>query len=283
MKYLIVSADDFGLSRSLNEGIIKALREGIVTFLNIMPAGEAFDDALKLAREAKVEEIGAHLALTGTAPLTDPRKIPSLVTEEGTFHKDHNRFFLNLFLRKIGREHIYIELKSQLDRLVETGLRLTNLSSHENIHMMPEILDIFVKLAGEYNIPSIRYPHKERLIPPLSIKKIYKSLILAYLENSMDKILKESGIAYTDNFLGFFDAGNLQEETVIRMLESLEEGTTELVCHPGFLSPEVLDRCIFHLRCETDLASLTSRHVKKIIKEKDIELVTYREFLSIKK
>lgn len=283
MKYLIVSADDFGLSRSINEGIVKAYKDGIVTSLNFMPAGRAFASALDLARDIELQEGGAHLTLTETSPVIEPGRIPTLVTGDGSFRKSYLQFFLKAFIDKIDRDEIYLELKAQIDRLKNAGIRITSLSGHEHIQMMPDILDIFIKLAKEYDIPSIRYPHGERLILPLGLKKLYRKLVLFCLEKSVRSILDESGIVYTENFLGFLDSGNLREETIVDMLISLKDGSTELVCHPGYLSPEVVDRCIFHLGCETELAALTSRNVKNLIKDKDIKLVTYGEFISTEK
>ena len=280
MKYLIVAADDFGFAESINEGIIKAYKDGIVTHLNLMPSGPAFEDALKLAGSIKLKEAGAHLALTVTSPVSDPRAVSTLVTKGEEFYKDHNRFFLNLFLKKIDLGHIRRELKAQIDRIISAGIKITDINSHEHIHMMPSILDIFIGLAKEYGIPSIRYPHKERLSAPFVLKKIYKKAVLSYFEKAMAAPLAESGLTYPDNFLGFLGAGNLREDTIINMLGLLGEGVTELVCHPGFLGPEVVDRCIFYLDCESELAALTSRNVKNSVREKGIKLITYGEFIA---
>ena len=86
MKRLIVTADDFGMTKRINEGIVKAHREGIVTFLNFLPSGEAFDDAARIAKELNLKEIGAHLALTETIPVTAPEKIQNLVAKDGWLH-----------------------------------------------------------------------------------------------------------------------------------------------------------------------------------------------------
>lgn len=272
MKYLIVTADDFGLSKSINEGIIKAFKEGIVTSINVLPSGGAFEDASGLLKDIGLKEIGAHLSLTEIPPLTKKVK----------FYKTHTGFFIDLFLKKIDPDDIYAELKNQLDRLRALGLKITNLSSHEHIHMMPAILDIFVRLAKEYDISAIRYPAEGRPIPPLTIKKIYKRSALSYYINDMSKVLKEAGIIHTDNFFGFLDSGNLTESLLVNILNSLREGTTELVSHPGFLSPEVLDNYKFHINCESELFTLTSKLVKKAIEGNNIKLITYGEFISKK-
>jgi len=283
MKYLIVSADDFGLTKSINEGVIKAFKEGIVTNINFLPTGEAFEDALKLAGDIKLKEAAAHLALTGTVPVSGRGNIPTLVSERGRFFSGYVQFFLKFFLGKINSGEIYTELKNQLEVLKRTGIRITSLSSHEHVHMLPPLLKIFIKLAKEYNIPSIRYPRNDMLVPPLKLKKMYKKLILTLLDKGMASIMKESGIFYTDSMAGFLDSGSVNEDLLIDMLSAfLEKGTTELVVHPGFLGPEVLDRYRFHLNCETELFALTSPRIKRIIQDRNIKLITYGELLQIR-
>ena len=283
MKYLIVSADDLGLSESITRGIIKGYEEGIVTSLNIIPAGEAFYDAMELIRAVKPKEISAHLTLTEPGPVTEADKVPSLLTKEGSFHESYPGFLIDFFSGKIDLGQIYIELKNQLERLKTSGLPITNLSSHQHIHMLPGILEIFIRLAKEYNIPSIRYPRKDVLLYPYLLQKIFKKIILGYFSGKMKKAFDEASIRYTDNFLGFLDSGNIREELLIKMLSTLPEGTTELVTHPGFISSYVLDRCIFHRHCETDLAALTSRRVKKTIADKGIKLISFGEFAKLAK
>jgi predicted glycoside hydrolase/deacetylase ChbG (UPF0249 family) len=146
--------------------------------------------------------------------------------------------------------------------------------------MMPGILAIFVKLAKEYDIPAIRYPHKDRSARPFGMKSFYKRFVLSCFEPGMANVLKKSAIKSPDHFRGFLDSANVTEETLLGILDALEDGTTELVCHPGFLGPEILDRYAFHANCEAELFALTSRRVKRRIVEKGIQLITYGDFLS---
>jgi len=275
MKQLIVTADDFGLTESINKGIEKAYGEGIVSYLNFMPAGEAFEDALEFTKRVRLDEMGAHLSLTQNKPLTDPAKIPTLVAKDGRFHRNYGNFLANFFLGRIDTGEIRLELKNQLDALGRADVLITSLSSHEHIHMVPDILDIFIKLAKECKIPYVRCLRSESLIPPVTMKKLYKNFALSLFVRNMEYILKESGMDFTDNFLGFLDSGNLQESILLKMLGSLKDGTTELVCHPGFAGPEVLDRCVFHANCETELSALTGRNVKALIRDGEIRLIKY--------
>ena len=274
-KYLIVSADDFGLSKSINEGIAKAHREGIVTFLNFMPSGGAFDDAVEFTRKVKLDEIGAHLSLSAASALSDPARIPTLIASGNQFHKSYSEFFQKYFLKAIDEREIYLELKAQLEAVKKIGVPVTSLSSHEHVHMMPGILKIFIKLAKEYNVPSIRCLSSEPVFPPISLKKIYKIFLLSFLGRKMKGQLSRSGINFTDSFLGLLESGNIQESVLMEMIKKLRPGTTELVCHPGFLSPEIVDRCVFYLNCETELHALTSRNVKELIREEGVKLIKF--------
>ena len=147
--------------------------------------------------------------------------------------------------------------------------------------MLPGILEIFIRLAKEYNVPAIRYPRKDKLFYPYSPGKFLKKAILAYFEKKIKKSLDEASIRYADNILGFFDSGNIREELLMNMLNGLPEGVTELIAHPGFISADVLDRCIFHRNCEMDLAALTSRRVKKTIADNGIKLISFSDLASL--
>ncbi len=281
MKYLIVSADDLGLSESINRGIIRGLEEGIVTNLNVVPTGKAFYDATAGLRVLKPGEIGAHLALTETAPVTEGRDISTLLNGKGAFHKSYPLFVAKFLFGRIDRGQIYIELKNQIEKLKNCGIPITNLSGHQHIHMLPGILEIFIRLAKEYKIPSIRCLRGDKFLYPLGVKKIFRKIILDCLAPAMNKAIDKASIARAGNFLGFLDSGNIREESLIKMLNNLPEGTTELVAHPGFISSEVLDRCVFHANCETDLAALTSRRVKKSITDNGIKLISFGDLAKL--
>jgi chitin disaccharide deacetylase len=278
MKYLIVSADDFGCFKSINRGIIKAFKDGIVTSIQLMPAAREFEDALALASAAGIKEVGAHLCLTDAAPVTNPGLIPSLVNNNGRLPKGCFNIAFGLFSKKINLADIRLELKNQLERIKNSKVRIISLSGHQHVHLLPDILNIFVDLAKEYKIPVIRYPRQDKLSGFITLKKFYKICVLAYFEKKNNVVLKKSELFYTDNILGLLDSGNLNEETLIRLLSLLSQGSTELVAHPGFLSPEVTRESVFNRNCEKELTALTSDRVKKLLKNLNIKLITFEDF-----
>lgn len=272
MKYLIVTADDLGLAKSINEGIAVACREGIVSSVSVIPTGRAFDDAVKIISNVGIKDAGAHLALTETKPLLKSSK----------FYQNHNQLFKDILFGRASLENIRRELKAQLDLLRSAGINITHINSHEHIHIMPEMLKIFISLAGEFNIPAVRYPREDRPVRYSNINDLYKKFILAYFSAANKKIFASSGLLYTDHFVGLIDAGRLKEELLIDILASLKDGVTELVCHPGFLSPEVVDSYKWHIGAERELSALTAFRVRSALKNNGIKLATYGELPSIK-
>ena len=69
MKELILNADDFGLTEGVNEGIIRAHREGVLTSTTLMANAPAFDDAVQRARANRELGVGCHLVLAGGPPV----------------------------------------------------------------------------------------------------------------------------------------------------------------------------------------------------------------------
>jgi predicted glycoside hydrolase/deacetylase ChbG (UPF0249 family) len=272
VKYLIITADDLGLAKSINEGIAKACLEGVVSSVSVIPTGEAFDDALKVIKELELKEVGAHLALTETKPLLNSSK----------FYKNHNQFLKSVLFKEAAPDMIRKELKAQLELLKTSGAKITHINSHEHIHMMPEVLNIFISLAKEFNVPALGYPRGDRPVRPFNINDIYKKSILSYFSKKTTELFRNSGLFYTDQFLGLLDAGKLKEDILIEMLSGLKDGVTELVCHPGFLSPEVVDRYKWHINAEEELFVLTSYRIKNAIKNNGIKIAAYGELPSIK-
>ena len=272
MKYLIVTADDLGLTESINEGIAKACTEGIVTAVSVIPSGESFEDAIKTIKDLGLKEIGAHLALTETKP----------ILSKSRFYRNYSQFFFNLSIGKVKEADIYNELKAQLDLVKKIGVTITHINSHEHIHVVPQILNIFIRLAREYNIPAIRCLRGDRAPGRFSLKENYKSILLKYFAGKTKDILNRSNLVFTDFFLGILDSGQLDINKIQKILTLLKDGVTELVCHPGFLSPEVLSNYPWHIGGELEIFALTDNRTKNFIKNSNIQLISYEQFLSLK-
>ena len=98
-RFLIVNADDFGRSAGVDDGILRAHREGIVTSTTFMTNAPSAQHAASIARATPTLDVGVHLVLTYARPLSSPARIRSLVREDGSFWRPSE-----LLARPIDRE-----------------------------------------------------------------------------------------------------------------------------------------------------------------------------------
>jgi chitin disaccharide deacetylase len=208
LKRLIINADDFGFTRDVNAGIIQAHREGVLTSATLMATGDAFDDAVELARETPTLDIGCHLVLVQGNSLLTGRRFP-----EGP------RALLPALAR--NQLDVYAELRVQVEKIVAAGIRPTHLDSHKHTHIVPKIFRAVVRLAHEFHIPYVRLP----------VPNLVRSFYL--------RMAQQHDVKMTDHFLGFRLTGRLNEQSFALALRGLREGTTEFMCHPGLLGPEL--------------------------------------------
>src|ERR1041384_1807606 len=82
---LIVNADDFGRSASINQAVIRAHREGILTTASLMVNEPAFAEAVALAKVNPRLGVGLHLTLLCGHSALSAEKIPRLVNPQNQF------------------------------------------------------------------------------------------------------------------------------------------------------------------------------------------------------
>ncbi len=144
-KQLVVNADDFGFTPDVNQGIVEAHRRGILTATTLMANGAAFEDALRLARETPSLDVGCHLVLIGGRSLSTGKPLPLTVPQ--------------LLAAMARREiRVYDELRAQVRRIVDAGIRPTHLDTHKHTHLAPPVLDAVARLGEEFDIPWVRRP-----------------------------------------------------------------------------------------------------------------------------
>ena len=279
LKKIIFNADDFGLTRGINQGIIRAFTEGVVRSASLMPVGMAYDDAVRLAKENPGLDIGIHLCLVEEKPLLTNKEIPSLVVKDGYFSRYELWFILNYYLGRINLKEIERELEAQVQRVKESGIRATHIDSHDYIHMLPSILKIVMRLARKYSIPFIRYPYERPVIFTARPPRYMLSFILNMLCVVSNKIIREAGLFRTNYFYGVLSSGHLSESCLTKILRTVDKGMTEITCHPGIYDEEAKRYDYWKYEWEGELRALTSPNIKKIIKDLNIQLVNFREIL----
>lgn len=273
---VIVHADDFGLTEKINEGILRAHIDGILTSTSIMANGQAFEHAINIARSTPTLDMGIHLTLIEERPLLNSEEIPTLVAPNGQFHPHALQFIKKYLLGRISLKEAREELESQVKRVIKAGISPSHLDSHQHIHILPGILNIVVELSQKYGIPAIRFPQEIEVF-----RKIWKvpftRLAQALILNLFCQMVKDRIRRRTDFFAGFLLGGNLNKENLLQIFEDLHHGGTyEIMCHPGLDDPDTHYK---HWRYHwlDELNALLDKGILDFLQYNGIHLISYRQ------
>ncbi len=263
---LIVNADDFGFTRDVNDGIVEAHRNGILTATTLMANGSAFEHAVGLAREHPSLDIGCHLVLVGGSSIAAPSKpLPSSVAE------------LLWSLVRRGMD-VYAELKAQTENILSAGITPTHLDTHKHTHLAPPVLNAVARISKEFGIRWVRRPFDYPMTgtsAPRAIRAMTSAMTLVRARSL--RILNASGCRMTDHFAGFQLTGRLRTAELLEAIRQLPEGLTEFMCHPGFCRDE-LRTAPTRLKQsrEEELKALTAPEVRAALTARGVQLVDYR-------
>ncbi len=274
-KWLIVNADDFGLSERTNKGILDAHLHGIVTSSGLMLNMPALSDAINISRRHPSLDIGIHINLTWGRPLSTPGRISTLVGQDGQF-MDKRALIISLLTGKVEAPHMENEIRAQIERFLSTGLAPYHMDVHQHLHAIPSVTRLIIRLAGEYGIPCLRNL-KERLSPNLTTLAIRLFLMISNCGiNSNSNILSSNyfaGIALTGKW------NEKKKKKVRRLIFKLRPGITELVCHPGYTDPDLMPVSRLVAERQEELGLLTSPLLKNWLEEAKVTLTSYRDLL----
>ncbi|KAF1682391.1 ChbG/HpnK family deacetylase [Veillonella sp. R32] len=278
---LIVNADDFGLHEAVNEGIIKGHTEGIITSTSLLANGEAFDQAVGLAKNMPQLGIGVHTALVGgLKPLCDPAEVPTLL-ENGRFLTSYPEFVKKAVMGQINFEEVYKELDKQFEKVVSTGLSITHADGHQHLHVLPQITPIMVTLLRRYGIKKMRIPAEDRFFRNGITQwgRFAGKVGLAEVADKAYTLSSKMGIWSPRYFWGMMSGGQLTEERLMEILHRIAttRGSHEIMTHPG--NNDRLLNSLFHwnYHWEGELAAMCAEPVKQFIKFHQIQLVNYGE------
>lgn len=281
MKELIVNADDFGLSSGANRAIIKAWREGVLTSASLMVTGEGFEEAVTLARENPGLQVGLHLTLVQGRAALPHGGFPSLADNAGNFPNDPIMAGMRYFFLRPLRKQLKSEIEGQIVKFVETGLPLSHIDGHLNIHMHPTVFDILLPLMPRHGISTFRLS-RERLSTDLSLArrrvlgKAADAFIFGRLAARCRPELDLRRIGYAAEVKGLLNSGQMTEAYLLKALDHLQDGVTEIYFHPGCHPDETLRRWMPDYRHEEELAALTSPRLRERLLSLGIRLRNYR-------
>ena len=244
---LIVNADDFGLSKGQNYGIIEACRRGVVTSTTALINGEAVEHAAQLSRELPELGVGMHFVLTLGLPLSP---MPGL-TREGQLGK---WIWEMAEQDALPLDEIARELDCQFNRFVDVfGREPTHIDSHHHVHMIPAIFPLVTEFAQRKGV-AMRVDREVRGLPDVAVTS-------------------------TEGFSSAFYGDEIDEALFLKVLDDSAakgERSLEVMAHPAFVD-QIVRKSAYCWPRLAELDVLTSASLKYAIAERGYRLGTFRD------
>ncbi len=273
---LIFNGDDLGRTVAMNQAILRAHEEGVLTSASLMVTAAAAEDAVVRARACPRLGVGLHLALTD-APPASGNWAPHWLAADGRLRADPVRMGVACFFSGAVREALRRELAAQMALFKGTGFSPSHVDSHLLIHLHPTVLSLLIPLAEQHGFQGIRVPRDDLRLAlaadrafagvKLAWKAIY-TLLCALAEPG----IRRSSLAYTDRVYGLLQSGRMHEAYVESLLRKIPPTvhSAELYFHPcpasfdGPFGPN-----------PDDLATLLSPRVRQAIAGRGAQTCTY--------
>lgn len=243
MTKLIINADDFGLSEAVNYGIISSYRNGIVKSTTIMPGMPAFEHAIKLLNDYEGLGCGVHMTLSINRPVLEGHK--TIVDEKYNFYR---RITNELIKEKFDLDEVYEEFCAQIDKTINSGVKVTHLDSHHHVHTLAALKPVIEKILEKYKLPirggfenEINY---EKVIPMIS--SFYnENVSFDYFKKNMDEIKKYDIL--------------------------------DIMVHPAFIDKDLVNFTSYSLKRMDEYEILISKEIKELLEENNIKIINYTE------
>jgi len=287
VKNLIVNADDLGWTEGVNRGILEAFHHGIVTSTSLLANGAAFAGGVEAARSAPGLGVGVHLNLSNGPPIADRETVSTLLNDGGEFAGGPESLLLRRARRGLLLAEVENEWDAQIQKVRDAGIAPTHLDGHKHVHMLPGLFEIALKLAKRHGVGAIRVSlEASSLRAALSsgskqhagviMKQGVQARGLKLLARDAREQADRAGISTADYFCGIAQTGELTRAGVEQFVKSLPDGTTELMCHPGY-ADAALRKTATRLQDsrQTELQILTDTGIRNLVASLGIRLIDY--------
>ena len=235
---VIFNADDFGRSRSINTAVIRAHREGVLTTASLMVNGEAYEEAVELARAHPTLGVGLHLTLVMGRATLPPAEISGLVNEQGQFADNPVAAGLRGFFRRSLRPQFEAEIGAQIAKFRATGLPMDHLNGHLNFHLHPMIFDVLMRRHADWQLPAVRLTRdpfwlNARLADGQWFDRATHAFIYLLLSAWSRGRLRARGIRFVPHVFGLLQNARVDEDYLLKLLPALPAGDVEIYAHPN--------------------------------------------------
>ncbi|MGD9854778.1 MAG: polysaccharide deacetylase family protein [Planctomycetaceae bacterium] len=274
-RYLIIHADDAGMSHSVNRATIDAMQDGVVSSASIMVPCPWFPEFAAYAKEHPERDYGIHLTLNAEwkyyrwGPVAPREKVPSLVDKEGYLWDNIMQVAANA-----KADEVEIELRAQVDRAIQFGVPLTHLDTHMGaVVSRPDLLEVYVSLGIEYDLPVM-------FVRNFSEEAAKQYPALLEKSDDMVRVLDHHGFPVLNGLAQFYGGKTHDERkgNYLRTIRDLKPGVTQLIIHCGYDDDELRHITSSSERRDGDRRIFTDPEVIAEIQKSGVEVISWKQF-----
>lgn len=265
-RLLVIHADDFGMSHTVNSAISQALENHWVTSASILVPCPWFPEVARWAKAHPDADLGIHLALNSEwndfrwGPVAPKDKVPSLLDVQGYLPLDTPEV-----QQKAKMPEVETELRAQVERAQAFGIHLTHLDAHMGTAVStPDLFQVYLKMGHTYGLPELLVRPSEGQIPAGVTAPPEETLI--------DQVLEMSPGVDAAHWLEWYE----------KSLTPLKPGVYQLIVHLAHDDEEMQGATWDHPDWgaawrQQDFNLVKSAEFQKFLKDQGFVLVTWKE------
>lgn len=268
-RFVIFTADDFGLHESVNQAVEAAHRHGVLSAASLMVAEPAAADAIRRARELPELRVGLHLVLADGRAALPAARIPALVDASGRFPDQMVRDGFRFFASRRIRRQLEAEIHAQFLAFSRSGLVLDHVNAHKHFHLHPTLLGMMLRIGCDFGLAAVRLPREPLWLAGSRVSrsggltaKIANAALLRPWLALLEQRLHTASIACNDQLFGLEASGRMDEAAVLEVLARLPPGVSEIYLHPATRSGAEVAASMPDYRHRDELAALLSPRVR---------------------
>jgi len=272
-KRLIVNADDYGRTEGVSTGIRSAHLNGIVTSTTAMMNIPGVEIGLEKAQQDCPQlGLGVHLVLTAGEPLLPASQVSTI-----TRGKDHFPSAMQFikFISGMDPDQVRAEWNAQIQKFIRlTGKKPDHLDSHHHTSYFSQpLFQIMLELAREFEC-AIRPPLADRGSDlPLDLPAELGDQPMEFIPALIEKFSPSR----PDNFFSSFYGLYATRDNLLQIISNLPTGTSEIMCHPGYSDPSLVNVSSYNVNRELELGVLIDPVMKDCLRDQSVQPITYAQ------
>lgn len=279
MKRLIVTADDFGAAREVNDAVEAAHRGGILSAASLMVAAPQAADAIARAQRMTSLRIGLHLVLVEGRPVLPVSAVTQLVDASGAFRSDMAALGVLIAFSRQARRQLAAEITAQFEAFRATGLTLDHCNAHKHFHLHPVVGALMVAIGARFGLRAARVPLEPssvlREIEPLTPS--IPALLTTPFALLLRRRLRAAGLLVPERVFGLRWSGQMTRARLAGLIGCLPDGISEIYLHPATGS---YAGAAPGYRYRAELEALTAPEIVAACRDSSLRLGGFSDFLS---